>query len=259
MIVDKNLELIARYFRDEMTIKEKEGFKQKLAKDETLKAMFEEEKMLFAIFSEENRQEEEKTLYTKLFASQDTNNLKNAIAKASKEYHKKTKFQVRQRKMIYTWSAVAAVVLLFVTLNFYQRNNNSLDSIYNEAYTKTSLPQVISRSNDKEDLHNIPVLFGQQKYNNILKVLNETSLRSATAYIYKGMSYLALGKEENALAVFEKFTKTDLIDAPKGHWFKLLVYLKANKKQNAKKEAQYIVKNKLYNYKEAKKVLAALD
>lgn len=259
MIVDKNLELIARYFRDEMTVEEKEGFKQKLAKDENLKAMFEEEKMLFALFSEGNKQEEEKTLYTKLFASKDTDNLKNTIAKASKEYHKKTNFQVRQRKMIYTWSAVAAVVLLFVTLNFYQRNKNSLDNIYSRGYAKTSLPQDISRSNGKEDLHNIPALFEQQKYNAIIKVLNETPLRSTTAYIYKGMSYLALGKEEKALAVFKKFTKTDLIDAPKGHWFKLLVYLKKNKKQNAKKEAQYIVKNKLYNYKEAKKVLDALD
>lgn len=259
MMKNTNLELIARYFRDEMTTKEKEVFKQKLAKDETLKAMFEEEKMLFTLFSEKKMQEEEKALYAKLFASQDTENLKNSIAKASKEYHKKTNAQVRQRKMIYTWSAVAAVVLLFVALNFYQRNNNSLDSIYNEAYTKTSFPQVISRSNDQEQLYNLAALFEQKKYNDIIKVLNETPLQSATVYIYKGMSYLALGKEENALAVFEKFTKTDFIDASKGYWFKLLVYLKTNNRQKAKQEANYIIKNKLYNYKEAKKVLEALN
>jgi tetratricopeptide (TPR) repeat protein len=74
--------------------------------------------------------------------------------------------------------------------------------------------------------------------------------------MYIGASYDKLNKNDNALIVFDKLSKSPNFDGySRGYWYKLLIYLKEDKRDKAIEIKNIILKNNYnFNYEKAKKI-----
>jgi len=199
--------------------------------------------------------------YEVLFRSEDTITLKEAIKEASAQYHYQDK-KPKSRKWISYLSA--AVVLVFISISIFFKQGSTSEELYASYYDLNEIPSLVSRSNaGRSLLIEAQEFFEGKEYEKALAIFNEelpsVSENKGTLMIYKGVSEMELGKSKEAMITFESLSKTNLLDASKGLWYKALLLLKLNKPEEAKDVLNVIVKSSgNYKYKEAQELLAEL-
>lgn len=257
--------LIERFLRNELSNEEKETFLKRVETDEAFKEYFTIEKELFESFNEENWSfvenvnSEEIQEYTELFRSEEANSLQKTLSEVNKVY--KEENQSKKRRLFYI-SGVAATILLLVTLNIFNGNNSS--DYYNEYIMLNELPSFTSRgeASDKANLISAENYFKEKKYNETLSSLEQVSnpeLKDGNYYLYKAISLIELNNYSKAEKTLDLLINSDLIDAPKGHWYKALLYVKSKQLTKAKEELNILLTNTSYKQKEAKELLEKLE
>jgi len=144
--------------------------------------------------------------------SEDTAALKAVIKQANAAYQNDNLPQTKKRTS-YKWlSAVAAILLLFVSINYF-KNNNSNQSLYDSSISATDLPSITSRGASKNALQDIKKQYDAGKYKTVLETLEAKPLDNTFSYVYKGLAASQMGKYSLAIQTFDALIASDLLDA----------------------------------------------
>ncbi|WP_298419855.1 hypothetical protein [uncultured Kordia sp.] len=257
-----------RYLNDEMNELERKRFEQKLANDEELKQELVLEKELrealhedsdYNIFQNNQNNEELTKLKTKL-RSDEYQQLSNAIKNVGTEYlEEKT---VKPRTNYYKYAMIAAVLILFCGIYFSQVNT-SLDSYYDANVNWSELPSFIEKGQQENLFSQGELAFRASNYEEAISKFSKIE-SSHESYVfslqYLGASYDILNKNEEAIATFQKLSKSgNSNEHSKGYWYETLIYLKMNNKEKTIISLKNLTKkSKNYKYKEALKLLDEL-
>ena len=256
--------LIQKFLRNNLSEEERDFFLKKMEQDTAFKEKVSFERELFQSLNEEewhfiDENKENVKEYAKIFDSEETQKTKEILKREQALYKKSITKNTIKKKFYHIAALVVLLFAVYSIVNF----KNSTDRLINKYLNKTELPSIIERSEEKNTLIQAQNLFEKGEYSNALLIfqqeLKNPKNTNATIYLYVGISQIQLKNLDAALYTFDKLAKSNLLDAPKGIWFKALVYIKMDEIGKAKVLLKTIIKNKSYHYKEAKKVLKTLD
>jgi len=264
---EKYHDQIDAYLRNELSLEDKALFEQSLGNDSELLMEFKVHQELFAqmdestwineSFTPDIEEVKEVEIY---FRSSEAKKLKDTIAKAQANYKKKSSPSFFKNKLFLPILAAASVAI-FVVL-YTMNSGDSSQDLYVTYSQWQDIPSLTSRS-DESQLAEGQRLFEQKKYSESYALFKEYVEKEneilPPVLIYSGLSALELNKYKEAISYFDRLIDSDTIDQSKGYWYKALVYLKQNKKQNTITVLEEIKTNKSnYKYQEAVELLDKL-
>ncbi|WP_027393336.1 tetratricopeptide repeat protein [Aquimarina latercula] len=251
--------LIERFLRNQLSEKERNDFLDTIANDQNFKEKFLLEKQIFETLNEEEWSYVSKIdvteveEYTTLYRN-NADRLKQVIHKATTSNKRKNKI----RRLTY-FSAVAAVALFALLINFYlQKNQKTIEEIYTN-YSTYELPSLVTRNPNEvdPDLALAENNFKNENYQEAIIYIDKLLKKdkdNSTLYVYKAISHWELGDYSSAEESLDTLINSDLIDSEKGYWYKSLLYLKTKDLDKCKKILQVIIKNSYSKNKEAKEL-----
>ena len=255
---DKMQEIIESYLNDVMSKEERAAFEGKMQEDKALKEEVLMYKALQESFNEndwhniDKEKEDLKKVKDKL-QSDDFQNLSKTIRETEQTYLKskesKSKFSNR-----YAYLAIAASIILFVSIIFPFMFNDTLGDYYNEYEDWGDIPSMTEKG--AEDGLSIESLYASEKYDEIISYY-ETNTEATDALepyslMKVGFSYFHNDQYKKALETFDVLIQLDSLESSRGYWYKLLVYLKEENEMKAKETLDIIISDKNnHNYKEA--------
>ncbi|CAL2101328.1 conserved protein of unknown function [Tenacibaculum sp. 190130A14a] len=258
--------LIERFLRNELSNEESNQFLERLDTDEMFKEQFLLEKQLFESLNEEewsfieNTNTKEIEEYIELFRSDEANSLKATLSEVNKDFKKEG---AGVKSKLFYIAGIAAAVLVILTLNFFSGGNNSGD-YYNDYIMLNELPSFTNRGevSETENLILAEKLFREKKYKEVVESLNKVSneeLKDGNYHVYKAVSLIEIGEYNEAENELDLLINSDLIDAPKGYWYKSLLYIKSKHLDKAKEVLKELVSKSNYKQKEARELLEKLE
>jgi len=256
--------LIKKYLNNTLSVEEKESVLARIKSDVTFKEKVYFEKQLLDTFSEEewsfieNTEATEVKEYSELFKKE--GKLKQALEEAKTNYNtpkKKTNFNW------YLYASAAMIVLLIAIVPFVNKSSSSTE-LYASYLNTTELPSLSIRGNENKDIRTkAQHLFEQKKYEEALVIFNNeldlSKKQTATVYLYMGIAQMELNQFEKAAHTFDALINSGLMDAPKGNWYKALLYLKMEKTEDSKVILNTVSSKKLYNHQKADDLLKELN
>lgn len=269
MILSENLKALAdNYLDNNMSEIESNAFEQELNKNKLLQEYLAINKEMAKQYSDNDWQfleqpdSKDVDALKDYLKGDDANKLKEAIKIASTSYHQIKVKKKPSKRVLYSFLAIAASIVLLVGFYFSVRNDN----IYEDYNSWNELPSLIERGETLDsNLEQAENAFVNKNFNLAntlyLQYLKETTKDSnVTIYLYLGITELELKQKEKALTYFDNVINSNSLDFSKGYWYKALVYLKFEEYEKFKKELQIIAQEQSnYNYKEAKKLLKKLN
>ena len=201
-----------------------------------------------------------------LLRSKEFQDKKKAIQNAGDLYFNKEQSKKGNsgRFKLYSILTAAAVLILFFGI-FLKDSTRSNQEIYTEYSSWEELPSLVSRGEANADLlsqgekafTSKDYTLAEENFNNYVNNQREVNVN---ALLYLGISHLELENYDAALESFQKIIESNFLDQSKGYWYKVLVYLKKDDKENAVKTLKVIASNPNYfNYNKAKEILEALN
>jgi len=258
--------LIQNYLTQSLSEKEKKDFVKRLNTDTSFKEKFTLEEEMFKSLNKEEwsfiekKNHAEVKEYETIFENEETKEIKKILKKENEKYQKKQNKKSTKKRSYYIAAALVALVFsLYNIINTKESTQNIVASYLNE----TELPSIIERGEKQNELAKAQKLFENKEYSKALlifeKEIQNPKNPKAVIYLYTGVSQMQINKLEEANKTFQKLIESELLDAPKGKWYKALVYIKMNKIKEAKEILNTIIKSKTYNFKKAKQLLKELD
>jgi tetratricopeptide (TPR) repeat protein len=238
-------QLIERYLSNKMTEPEVKEFQNRL-----------QSKAKFA-------SEYEKTIAAhQLITEAGRLNLKQKL----EDFDADTKPEIAASKVLPLWIKpvlrIAAVFLVsFGIYQFVFNQSVTTNDIYNDYFVVYNSPSAIRDSETKTKINwqNASQLYQDKKYSEAIAffIKAESETPNYQVSFYKAMSYVSQYKPnfDKALQNFETVLKTDNDYQQQALWYKALILLKLNDKENAFKIFKSIVKSKSYNFKKAEEIL----
>jgi len=170
------------------------------------------------------------------------------------------------RPELVKWVVAASVALLLVSsgaVYFFTNNKVTGDSLYSNYY------ETFQDSPDHYFLKNSSLAEAKKRYQEknygdaliLLGNLPDSITIEDEKILYSGLTYMELGRFEDAIGRFELMQTGDNYYSffqPNAKWYLALCYLKTGNYSKAKKVLESIVNDKGYNYKEAGKILKKL-
>lgn len=174
------------------------------------------------------------------------------ITAASEAYFDKPTLKVAHKKRFPVYKiAIAAAVLLLITIPFFL-TNDSLESQYTAYANWQDIPSFVEKGEPTNDIIKGEELFRVEQYSEAIDLLTNENPPSPNTLMYLGISYLELDQTQKAIQVFDQLIATESIENSRGYWYKLLVYLKTDNEPKAKEMLNIILSSKdNYNYKKA--------
>jgi tetratricopeptide (TPR) repeat protein len=246
-------ENINAFLRDELTQTKRQEFINSLANNAELAQELELQKRLYD------------SLGAQSWSSSTSDNLEfKALAAIAKSEQIKQLKQVLEttslsHKSSSGWSilknwrvlSAAAVVLAIVGIFSILDTGPNYQELFYEYQQKSSISSTIERGDNNDSIAlEIELAYRNKAFARVLELSNVFVLKNtknASVYLFLGDSYTQLDRFDEALITYDSLIKSDLLDSPKGYWFKALTYLKMKDLTNTKATLEYIVANKLYN------------
>ncbi len=253
--------IIENYLRETLSESENKDFLSRVESDSNFKKKFLLEKQLFETLSEDewsfgNHNPKDINGYKELFESAETKDLEKVIRNVNNDYQKPKGNLI---KWLLSSAATIAVLVTIYTLSIKPTSNEELYTAY---INKTELPSLIVRGENQEKLALAQQYFESHEYDKAFEIFEKeleiVKNNDASIYLYMGISQLELNKISEAEEIFDTLIKSDLIDAPKGKWYKALLYVKNNNIDKAKQLLTEIINSSSYNSKQAEKLLQEL-
>ncbi|CAL2091290.1 tetratricopeptide repeat protein [Tenacibaculum sp. 190524A05c] len=257
--------LIENFLRNELSDEERTSFLERIKSDSEFKKQYLLEKQLFESLNEEDWSfvntidSKETDEYEALFKSQEIQNLKQVIKNAS------TNSKGDRGKVIRLLTGIAAAVVIgvFALRPILSPSVLDTNTLYTTYADLNKLPSFAERSSGdiNENLVIAEKLFKEKNYEKAASTFDDIldSDKSVSgAYIYAALAQSQLGNFDKAIEVLNELESSDLIDSEKAYWYKSLVYIKANKVEQAKKELKNIIEKSLFNTSKAEELLGKL-
>lgn len=266
MSIEEDDILIHNFLRNNLSEKERKEIMLKMEEDETFreKVNFEEQLLLNFNTSEwsisKNSDHPQVREYEDLFRDKSANKLKETLRKTN------AKYQETQKPKTKSWllySGIAAITVL-IGITLFSPSKTSTQELYTSYLSTSDLPSLVDRGNtSQQQLIRAQKLFEAKKYDQTLTILTndlpEPQKNKAAIYLYTGISQMELGKYHEAEKTFDRLIESPLIDAPKGRWYKALLYIKNKESKKAKGMLLEITKSSTnYKFKEATELLEKL-
>ncbi|WP_299246664.1 hypothetical protein [uncultured Aquimarina sp.] len=265
---EKYHDQIDAYLRDELSTEDRALFEQLLEKNPEVLKEFKIHQELFVHIDESSwiddsftPEIEEVKKVENYFKSIEAKRLKDTIVKAQANYQKKNNTSFLNNRLFLSVLAAASIAI-FVVL--YTMNSNNADQDLYAAYSQwQDLPSLTSRS-DESQLAEGQRLFEQKKYDESYMLFKEYKKDKnkllPSVLIYLGVSALELDQYTEAISYFDQIISSDTIDQSKGYWYKALVYLKQDKKDDVIKVLEIILKDRQnYNFDKAQALLKKMQ
>ncbi|WP_299216839.1 tetratricopeptide repeat protein [uncultured Aquimarina sp.] len=258
--------LIQNFLKDTLSDKERNEVLQKMELDESFREKVNFEKQLFLNLNDTewsigtNTNHEEVKEYEELLKSESTKILTDTISTVNYKYQLK---QNRRGKSWFLYTGIA-VVLFLIGLTIFSPFKTSTEELYANYLDVSELPSLVDRGNSEQKaLIQAQKLFEAREYNQSLDILEKelstVQKNKATIYLYMGISQMELGQFVKAEISFNTLIESKFIDAPKGTWYKALLYIKQNNIEKAKELLSEIAKYpNNYKSKEASELLDKL-
>ena len=258
--------LIEQFFKNELSEIERKSFLERVESDDVFKEQYLLEKQLFESLNSNNWSfvsnvnTEIMKKNDEIFRTDKAKSLQKTLSEVHIEYKKS--IQVKKRRLFYI-SGIAASILFVITLNLFKTNNNNTTDFYNNYIMLHELPSFVTRGevSDKNKLVDAESYFKKKEYQKAIATLEsvkDDSVKDGNFYIYQAVSLLELNKYDKAEKVLNYLIHSDLIDAPKGYWYKALLYLKSKRLNKAKTELKMLMSTTNFKQKEAKELLEEL-
>jgi hypothetical protein len=256
--------LIERFLKRTLSKKEQNIFLKKMGSDLMFRKKVEFEKQLLETLNDddwsfiEKRNAPQIKEYTELLRSKEIQKLKNTLQSVNSDYQLTTK---KKYKKWFLYASAAVIALLISISVFYP--TFSSQKLYADYIITTELPSFISREDSNQNsLVKAQQFFENKEYAKSLVIFkNEKQVsekQNATLYLYTGIAQMELNKFKDAEITFNELISSDLLDAPKGKWYKALLYLKMEQIDKSKLLLKEIIKDNTYNYKKAEGLLGEL-
>jgi len=147
------------------------------------------------------------------------------------------------------------IVLLLLVLGFlawfitYHFQHNSSNDLYATYLEKTSIPSLIQKSSD-DDIGFIEVDFRNENYPKVIDriITIDDWRKQSSLYYFLGFSHCELGNLDEAKKVFERLANSQLLDAPFGDWYLVLMYLDHGDTRRASRYAKKITEDTGHPY-----------
>lgn len=255
--------LIEKYLRGTLSKDELSVISERIKNDDDFKKKVAFEKQLFETLNDddwsfmEGEEAPEATLYEKIYKSDAVKKVKETIQQENQKYQnrKRTLFK---RKFFYMGAAVIA--LLISIYLFSPKPPYSSEKLYTQYIESTDLPSLVTREQGENVLAKGQSFFEAKAYEKAIPIFkNRLELdNNATVYLYLGISQMELNRFSEAEKTFNSLINSNLLDAPKGKWFKALLYLKMKKIKKSKLLLEEIITTKSYNFQQAQELLEKL-
>lgn len=256
---------IERYFNNELTGEELSTFEERLKTSSSLKEWVELYKDLDLINNEEEWIHFKGDLATlkkevAQFQSKETKVFSEKLKKWRQEQEEGT--SKIKRYWLKPLITSAAAILLIAVFLLYPKDEDLL-SLYDQYNNWNDLPSLTVKGVNEEAVIQLERRFNTKDYQSVIErsqILLETQ-NSATSQIllYQGVSYIEVTSYDKAIVTFDSLIQSNTIDFHKGYWYKALVFLKQEQKENCIKVLEIIVANPTYfKHKEATRLLKEL-
>lgn len=171
----------------------------------------------------------------------------SSIELASQAYVKR-----KQRNRFLYVSSIAAAILIFASILLFPKEQ-SLDDLYAEYADWNQLTSYIEQSNIQSEFAKGEILYTSKKYLEAIQFFetyrtNKNNNLYAASLMYLGASYFGNNNEVKAIEIYDILINSDSYDSSKGHWYKLLIYLKQKDLEKIKETLEIIISNS-NNYK----------
>ncbi|MCD2260455.1 CDC27 family protein [Psychroserpens luteolus] len=262
-LTENQIQQIEDYLKGKLSKEELLVFEKELETNSKLQEYLDIAKQMEVVYGDDNW----------LFAqNKDSEDLKTMEGYLNSEEGQQAKFffekmkasntPVRRIKKSYVYIAIAASLLLLLTIPFVLNSNLSYDELYANYSDYSNLPSFVSRNNAAQNrLAEAEELFKNKNYKDALELFQsnlEASNNKGSIYIYQGLSQIELQQYNHAEQTFNTLIGSGLIDSEKGYWYKALLYLKQDKKEESKAILNRIISESLFNYEKAKDLLNEL-
>lgn len=207
--------------------------------------------------------------YKTLYNSETTKKFKANLNTINQEYQGTQKTQNSYLTSKINWKiyvTAAAVLLVVFSLLFLLPNTKTPQQLYAESLNLSELPSITVRGEigSKNSLTKAQNAFESGAYKDALELLSSEEhafkKRRGILLLYKGISHMELENYDEALKNFNTLSSSNLIDAPKGIWYKALLFLKKGDTNMVRESLNVIILDpNHYKYTEAKKILEQLQ
>ena len=227
--------------------------KQVLLQKSICEVLFENE---FDHVKDEEKEKElaqiKSTLQTKVYQKHQEH-----LTSTTQVYHK-----TRQRRRLLLVSSIAAAILALTSI-FLFPTKDTFETIYAEYADWDQLTSYVEQS-DANEFSKGEILYQDEKYIEAIQFFeiytkDQNKKLYAPGLMYLGASYFANDNVAEALETYDLLVKSDSYDNSKGHWYKLLIYLKQKDTSQVNKTLEVILSNQNnYNYQKAEEIKKSL-
>ena len=261
-------QLIDDYLNDALNLNDRKQFEERLNQDSDLQRLVALNKQMRLQYSDNDWdfiKDTDNALVTQLeayFKSYKGQKDKDLLQKINAKYKKEDK-PVMPLKRYAIVGIAASLLIVFGYVFFNKEQSNS--ELYSEYSDWSNLPSLVTKEAvQNKVLADAETAFINEDYktaiSNFENYLEQQEDVNANVLIYYGLSQLELNKHEQSIKIFDQLLRSNSIDKSKGYWYKALVYLKIDDRENAKKELRSILKDaNNFNYNKAQDLLANLN
>ncbi len=259
-------EEIMRFVRGEMGPEELNAFEEQIKSDSLLK---EEVALQRSVYNSLNENEWDTS---EMSTTEEIEELKNVlnepglkrasetIKQVGNTYASMDTSELKTSKKTYKWLAMAATLLLLLTIPFLLKNQDK--DFYTTYEDWNALPSFVEKGSSQNSLALAEELYKKDKFEETIAHLKENIDAESTLYpaslIYLGAAYFKSQNSAKALAVFDQLVDTKTLYSSYGYWYKLLIYLQKNDQTNAQKMLDVILTSPdNYNFKKAEEINAS--
>lgn len=235
--------LFENYLNKELSLDEITAFENRLRNDVAFKKQFEAYK--------------ETTQFLNLrFSAQAPDFKENLKTIAANHFKEAAKKDVKVFLLQSKWFAIAAVLVVFMGVLFFNQSANPTFSDYNTH----NEAQLVERSAQNASLQAAQEAFNTKKYDEAVVLFENVLLENSTSEIelYYGISLLEIDKTKEAEKIFTSLKNGNSVYKEEAIWYLALSSLKQKKLEDCKKYLQQITKD-AEKYSVAQKLLQDLD
>lgn len=260
-MTDQDLKIITAHLRGELSETAQEAFLKRLSSDTEFKEAYLLEKAQFEVLAADNWTTASKVdpEFDKFHKAAKSESVRSLARELETRSNSKGRVRSLYRRPYFKWAAAVVLVALVLGSLFLGAKEDP-QTLYAQYIDLDDIPYLTVRS-DSDSIYSIlEQEFRSENYDDFLNLLEQQDELNpnASIYLYEGMAHIALNNNTKALSVFETLIASDLMDAPRGYWFKALALLKSGKIDEAKDLLSYIDDNNLYNSDKAKELLREL-
>ncbi len=260
-------EKIERFLTGKMSAKEVMSFEKLMKEDEDLREEVAIYKRMHEHFTDKATQDSsdyEKILQSKM-KSEEGQQAEAILLEVQNEYLQENNAIVKPKSnllKLFVYSSVAAAVIIISVFVFMQEQTSQ--DLYSQYYVEADLPSFSKRSDVQTSLLNLGVeKFNASEYEAASDYFeqylqSDTNINPLT-YIYAGLVASELGNLKEAIDQFELLENLNIEDSSRALWYKALIYLKFDQRDQAETILKLIVENPAnYKYQKAKELLPKL-